>query len=78
MCFLKKFEIVSTVPLSKSLVVDDTDAYSSEESVLRQKNDDIFFSSQELLASPKKQNNHEMLMNLVSLLNYNSVLMSSL
>ncbi len=78
MCFLKKFERVSTVPLTKSLILDETDAYSSDESILGQKNDDMFFCSQEISTPSKKQNNQEMLMNLVSLLNYNSVLMNSL
>lgn len=45
MCFLKKFERVSAVPLSKSPVIDDTDAYSSDDSVLVQKNDNLFFGS---------------------------------
>ncbi len=78
MCFLKKFERISTVPLIKSLILDETDAYSSDESVLGQKNDDMFFCSKEISTPSKKQNNQEMLMNLVSLLNYNSVLMNSL
>lgn len=78
MCFLKKFERVSTVPLSKPFVFDDTDAYSSDESVFGQKNDDIIFSSEKISTCPLKQNSQEMLMNLMSLLNYNSVLMNSL
>lgn len=78
MCFLKKFEKVSAVPLLKSPVVDDTDAYSSDDSVFVQKNDNLFLSQLEMPIKPQKQSNHGMLMNLVSLLNYNSVLMSSL
>jgi len=78
MCFLKKFERVSAVPLSKSPVIEDTDAYSSDESVLVQKNDNLFLSSLEIPIQPQKESNQNLLMNLVSLLNYNSALMSSI
>lgn len=78
MCFLKKFERLPTVPLSKSTVVDDTYAYSADESVFGNRNDNLILSSLEIPNKSQKQHNQEMLMNLVSLLNYNSVLMSSL
>jgi len=61
MCFLKKFERVSTVPVSKAVILDDTDAYSSDESVLGQKNDDMFYASQKISTTPTKQNNQQML-----------------
>lgn len=52
MCFLKKFEKVSAVPLSKSPAIDDTDAYSSDDSVFVQKNDNLFLSQLEMPIKP--------------------------
>ena len=43
MCYLKKFERTAVIPATKSSILDDTDNYSSDESILNSKNDDIIF-----------------------------------
>ena len=78
MCFLKKFERIPAVPVSKTQIFEDTDAYSSEQSSFVTKKDDIILDIEQIQSSEKKQNGNGMLMNLFSLLNYNSVLMGSL
>lgn len=45
MCFLKKFEQVSALPLGKAAAFEETDAYSSDDSTFLQKNDDAFLNS---------------------------------
>lgn len=78
MCFLKKFERISTIPVSKTPIIDDTDTYSSDESAFTQKNDDAFLHIEEIKTLQKKEQGNDFFMNLVSLLNYNTVLMESL
>ena len=78
MCFLKKFERISTIPVSKSLILDDTDTYSSDESVFTPKNDGTFLHLEQIETPKKKQKGDDLFMNLFSLLNYNSILMESL
>ena len=48
MCFLKKFERISTIPVSKTPILDDTDAYSSDESTFTHKKDDAFLHIEEI------------------------------
>lgn len=48
MCFLKKFERISTIQVSKTQIMDDTDAYSSDESVSAHKIDDAFFKPNQI------------------------------
>lgn len=78
MCFLKKFERISTIPLSKTSILDDTDTYSSDESAFTSKKDDAFLHIEEIQSLEKKEQGNQFFMNLVSLLNYNTVLMESL
>jgi len=48
MCFLKKFERISTIPVSKTVIYDDTDNYSSDESVYSPKKDTTIFNIKEI------------------------------
>jgi hypothetical protein len=78
MCFLKKFERISAIPVSKTSILDDTDTYSSDESAFTPKKDNALLHIEEIQTLQKKEQGNDFFMNLMSLLNYNTVLMESL